>query len=85
MKESDERVLELSEREVFLKTRPLQMRKSRVLEELSIGVTKLDEIISRGELRSYRIDGMVMFSSVDVFDFVMKYREPQNNKLGLAI
>ena len=82
----ERREQEFSERELFMKTRPLQMRKSAVMRELSMGETKLDEFKRKGELLSYRIHSMVLFNSGDVFDFVMKYRGPQtNNDLGLAI
>ncbi|WP_417389747.1 hypothetical protein [Gimesia sp.] len=75
-----------SEKKVFLGTRSLQMRKKDVLQELGMGETKLDEFVRRNELRSYHIDGMLMFFNADVYDFVMQFRNPQDNtNNGLAI
>ena len=64
---------------------PMQVKKKELSQILSMGETKIDEFVKRGELHCYQIDGMVMFHIADAKEFVEKYRNPTTNNDGLAI
>lgn len=64
---------------------PMQVKKKEASQILSMSETKIDEFVKRGELKPYRMDGMLMFHVRDLREFVDKYWNPTTKNDGLAI